>query len=351
MQTLWFIIFSILVSSLSLYATTEEISLNKNSLIEAWGVDSHTTNYLCQYFKSFIENPEAHYLADFIKKSQQLDIQFPLDQPLIKLHEDDGVIRATKFHPIVYETPYVRILAGCAAPGEKAPLHNHIWKSLLLAFSEVDYIIQYANGATEYLYLSPGTYVLPPEDLYACINVGKTKENCLRFEVKASHSKEENTMENTTSSSNAFEAEIAYFYGVPDKKPLVEAYLAALEELRYLDGEDTKNALSLLEKAYQSVAQQRNWEFDTKKAAELELQIILGNMRNASFDTVMNLMKELYTTVFQSNTFLIEKAAMMRTFLYQYKALAFKTTFCIQEEKFLLELAKISKEFLDCIED
>lgn len=75
-----------------------------------------------------------------------------------------------------------------------------------------------------------------------------------------------------------------------------------------------------LEKAYQLVALQRNWHFDTQLAAQIELKIILGNINGAPFEDIINHMVQLYALVFQSDFPQILKAAMLRTFLYQYKA-------------------------------
>ena len=190
MHYLWTILLTVLISQAFTHAEQsdeidfQQIKLQK-CLIEYWGVDPHTTKFLSQYFKPFLENKGSHNLiADFLNKSIQLNIQFPIDKKLICLPSHDGVIQATKFHPVVYETPYVRIMAGCAAPGEREPFHTHIWKSLLVVFEEASYYVEYATGSSEFLNLRPGIYELPPENLYACTNIGKNRENCLRFEVK-----------------------------------------------------------------------------------------------------------------------------------------------------------------------
>lgn len=69
-------------------------------------------------------------------------------------------------------------MAGSAAPGEKEPFHTHIWKSLLVVFEEAVYV-EYENGSSEYLNLRHGIDELTTENLYACTNIGKNKENCL----------------------------------------------------------------------------------------------------------------------------------------------------------------------------
>lgn len=181
----WTIFLTILTPCAFLRAEGAQYPKLQDCLKETWGVDRHTAAFLCQYFNRFLENEDFYSLIDdFIDKSVELNIQFPLDKKLSHLPPHDGVIQATKFHPVVYETPYIRIMAGSAAPGEREPFHTHIWKSLLVVFEEASYYVEYVNGSTEFLGLQPGIYELPPEDLYACTNVGEKRENCLRFEVK-----------------------------------------------------------------------------------------------------------------------------------------------------------------------
>lgn len=130
-------------------------------------------------------------------------------------------------------------------------------------------------------------------------------------------------------SMEAFEKEIAYFYGVSNPKPAVEAYVEALKKLETIGSNNSidlleQEILPYLEDAYNYFAQQRNWNFDIPHAAQIELQIILGNANGSSFETIQDLMTQLYTVVFQSHSPNIRKAAMLRTFLYQYKVAVLK---------------------------
>lgn len=189
MLYLWSVFLSMIMPCMFLCAELDNVNPQKVKLQEClkncWGVDPHTAAYLCQYFEPLLEIKNSNlFIEDFINKSVRLDIQFPIDKDLVCLSPHDGVIQATKFHPVVYETPYVRIIAGCANPGEREPFHTHAWRSLLVVFEDAAYYVEYANGIHELLNLQPGIYELPPEDLYACTNVGIKKENCLRFEVK-----------------------------------------------------------------------------------------------------------------------------------------------------------------------
>lgn len=159
----------------------------------------------------------------------------------------------------------------------------------------------------------------------------------------------ENTLE-------IFEKDIAYFFGVPNEQPVIEAYLNALQKLNLI-GIDSKDLLyqemmPYLEQAYSSIAQQRKWDFNIHLAADLEFQIIMGNMSGSSFESVSDLMIQLYTVVFRSDSPLIPKAAWLRTFLYQYKASLLKNapSLCHQDQTLLLQIAATSKSYLNAIE-
>src|ERR1700722_3070118 len=87
----------------------------KKCFEECWGIDSRTAAFLCQYFEPSLKEQKGFSLVDdFVSKSTKLNIQFPLNKSLITLPADDGVIVANKFHTIVFESPYVRILVGRA---------------------------------------------------------------------------------------------------------------------------------------------------------------------------------------------------------------------------------------------
>lgn len=151
-----------------------------------------------------------------------------------------------------------------------------------------------------------------------------------------------------------FETQIAYFFGVADKTPVVSAYVEALKKLEEI-GVDApillleKALLPHLETAYREISRQRNLNFDVHQAAKLELKMILGNATGASFETVQEIQTRLYTLVFQSDHPLIKKAALLRTFLYQYKVHVLKTEGKIapSDQRLLLSIAKTSENYLN----
>lgn len=169
------------------------------------------------------------------------------------------------------------------------------------------------------------------------------------FVKTVEHSRVENNLE-------AFEKKIAYFFGVKNEQPVIEAYLNALQKLNNIGVGSVEllehEMIPYLEKAYLSIAQQRNWEFDIHTAAKLEFQIILGNVNGSSFEDVQDLMMQLYTVVFRSDSPFIKKAAMLRTFLYQYKAslLENQQTLSELDQIIMFEMAQTSMEYLNAID-
>lgn len=146
----------------------------------------------------------------------------------------------------------------------------------------------------------------------------------------------------------SFEKQIAYFFGVSHEEPVAKAYLQALKKLEEVGPNGSKELLPYLERAYEEIARQKNLNFDTTKAADIELQIILGNALSASFETIQDLMIQLYTLVFDSHSPHIKKAAMLRTFLYQYKAEVMKEgEIPLKDQELMLEIAKASERYLD----
>ncbi|MBS0649250.1 MAG: hypothetical protein JSS10_08525 [Verrucomicrobia bacterium] len=152
-----------------------------------------------------------------------------------------------------------------------------------------------------------------------------------------------------------FEKEIAYFFGVDHEGPVVKAYLKAIKKLEEIGPNGSKKRLHhemmpYLENAYKEIAHQRNLNFDTTKAADIEFQIILGNALGSTFEIVQDLMIQLYTVIFQTHSPAIKKAAMLRTFLYQYKAEVMKEgEIPLDDQELMIEVAKASEKYLSLL--
>lgn len=157
-------------------------------------------------------------------------------------------------------------------------------------------------------------------------------------------------------SMEEFEKTIAYFFGTSQPEVIKEYYVKALKKLEEI-GSDSPISLAerevtpYLEEAYKEIARQRNWDFNPSQAAVLELKIMLCYVKGENFDTIINLMIELYAHVFQSDSNNIHKAAMIRTFLYQYKVDLLKKEQKISQEemKMMISLARTSEQLLNAI--
>lgn len=150
----------------------------------------------------------------------------------------------------------------------------------------------------------------------------------------------------------SFEKELAYYFDVKDPEPVIANYLFALSilESHGIRHPSIKSLmLPFLESAYTSIAQQRNWHFDIQKAAALEYEIIIGN---AEGKDISSKQIELYQTIYETNNFAIEKAVMIRSFIYKYKikVLQEERTLSQEEIDLLLQLAKLSECYLKSLE-
>lgn len=120
------------------------------------------------------------------------------------------------------------------------------------------------------------------------------------------------------------EEDIVYLFGAPEPKRVVPHYMQAiktLEEISAASDEDAlrEKVLRFLENAYAEVKKQTSLTFDITKAASFEFALIRAQSRKAAFESIYNIMVDLYTEIFQSDQPGIQKAALLRTFLYIYK--------------------------------
>lgn len=133
-----------------------------------------------------IENIHNHdVVEEFIKKSKELNIQFGAKKAEPTLPLDDAVSQAPKWHEILFESPYVRILWGDSMPGDEEPLHTHHWKSLMVIIQAGEYEIKDPEGYTQSGLWPIGVYELPAETSpLAYTNIGNSEFKALRFEIK-----------------------------------------------------------------------------------------------------------------------------------------------------------------------
>jgi hypothetical protein len=144
-----------------------------------------------------------------------------------------------------------------------------------------------------------------------------------------------------------FETEIAYFFGTPNPDAVAHHYLKAIALMNNKSGsERSKEAiLAHLTDAYREVAKQTSLSFDSRKAAEHEYDLIVAQAEQKSFEDICSIMVNLYKTVFGQSMPQIEKAAMLRTFLYQYKTrlLSSGVPLSINDKALMVSMARASE--------
>ncbi len=107
--------------------------------------------------------------------------------------------------------------------------------------------------------------------------------------------------------------------------------------------------LEPLKEAYKEIQAQTQLRFDIEKEVLYELQLILAQAKQAPFETINQLMVDLYREVFNSDEVGIYKGAMLRTFLYKYKLSLMKNgnAFSDEDMVLLLSIAKASEKELN----
>jgi hypothetical protein len=153
------------------------------------------------------------------------------------------------------------------------------------------------------------------------------------------------------------EEDIAYFYDAKEKELIAQNYIQAIKTLENERKSCDEKALRDkmvpdLEKAYLEVKKQTPLRFDAKKAALYEFDLILAQSKRAAFEEIYEIMVNLYREVFQSETSSIQKAALLRTFLYQYKIrlLSLDKRLSDADIQLLIAIAKRSEEELNVLQ-
>lgn len=154
-------------------------------LKNCWGIDHHSSAYILYKFKPLLENSKYHsVIKDFIALSKKQNINFSIDKKIQPLPSEDGIYQSPKEHVVLFENPYLRILWSTTEPGAREPLHVHAWKSVVVVIKPTTYEIEWKNGLKETATYDIGAFELPAGEHYACTNLGKFADECLRFEVK-----------------------------------------------------------------------------------------------------------------------------------------------------------------------
>lgn len=151
-----------------------------------------------------------------------------------------------------------------------------------------------------------------------------------------------------------FEKDIAYFYGANDPAKISQNYIKAIQEFERLGTNANKELLKHamlepLKNAYEEIQAQTPLKFDSNKAAQYEFELILAQAKEETFETIYQIMNNLYKEVFQSSAIAVHKGAMLRTFLYKYKiSLLKKSNILTNEDQTIMRaIAKESEQELN----
>ena len=193
MKVLPLLFFSILCLLLAVfsYAEDDQILITQktaeieNCLVICYHIDHDSAMTIIPRFYPLLNSVEYHsVLDDFIKSSMVLAYCFENPFPS-KLLPNDAVIKASDWHEVLLESPYIRVLYGYSKPGDFEPFHTHQWRHLMLILTEARFKMESANGMIEIDTFPIGVYDLPPEETpMAYTNIGTTDFRALIFEVK-----------------------------------------------------------------------------------------------------------------------------------------------------------------------
>lgn len=122
-----------------------------------------------------------------------------------------------------------------------------------------------------------------------------------------------------------FEKEIAFFYFAKNTRNIEKHYIQAITKFENAKTQQSnitelqKATIPDLVQAYLEVQSETSLNFDLNKVAKLEFNLIYSQYMQENFEHIKEIMIKLYETIFGINNLYITKAAMLRTFLYQYK--------------------------------
>ncbi len=151
-------------------------------LTEVYHLDPQSIQTITQKL-SPIEN--SSIIDDFIDLSKNLDFDLKRIPEIAPPGKDDAVLKASEWHKIVLENPYIRILEITVKPGGKVPFHTHQWDSITLSIQGSKFQIDDTKGnvlvedweeVAEFLekYTDPLSYT----------NLGDQEFKALSFEIK-----------------------------------------------------------------------------------------------------------------------------------------------------------------------
>ena len=163
----------------------EKRSEVENCLTSCYRVDPRNAGVIRSFLDPLINDEKYHPIIDaFIEKSKRINIDFTRN-PSSKLSPYDGVLKASQWHTILFESPHVRILRGVVKCGECDPFHLHQWDRLMVVIQGAKFKTECFDGTVEIEDCPIGTYEMHAENIAsAYTNIGNTLLEALVFEIK-----------------------------------------------------------------------------------------------------------------------------------------------------------------------
>lgn len=107
-----------------------------------------------------------------------------------QLNSSDAAIVAARWHRVLFENDFFRILEVIVEPGEVVPLHTHQWDSITVTLQDTRFIAKDSHGLVSQ---EEGLedYRLPQADFskgsleaHSYTNIGSKKFQAIVFEIK-----------------------------------------------------------------------------------------------------------------------------------------------------------------------
>lgn len=157
----------------------------ENCLITCYQIDPQNAILIRSYFEPLLNEQKYHSVIEaFIEKSEKLNIEFN-HSPNQELSPEDGVLKASQWHNILFESAHVRILRGVVYCGECDPFHLHQWERLMVVIQGAEFRTELFDGTVEIGDCPIGVYELQAETTPSSYtNIGKTIFESLIFEIK-----------------------------------------------------------------------------------------------------------------------------------------------------------------------
>lgn len=155
-------------------------------LIQSFRLDQKILDLIINHLTPLLLNQDFYPILDsFIGKVKKLTIPFNNSVSSPELLPDDALIKAPRWHTVLFESRQVRILRGVVKCGEHVPYHLHQWDRLMIVIRGGKFKSEDTLGQLEFDDIPVGVYESQGErSPVASTNIGSTLFEALVFEIK-----------------------------------------------------------------------------------------------------------------------------------------------------------------------